>query len=166
MAPPEADVFVRSAVECRVFLLFCVYFAFSTFTFPACHALLKYSRQALLEIDSTHSLSDFSGSIPQELQNIIRYHGNHHHNHHQSREDPESPGSSELADPKIARRRRRHKRGKRGGLHARLKARASRPPLPSLLLANVRSLENKLDELRARITTHREVRECCPLIFT
>lgn len=57
-------------------------------------------------------------------------------------------------------------RGKRGGLHARLKARASRPPLPSLLLANVRSLENKLDELRARITTQREIRECCALIFT
>ncbi|KAK2899376.1 hypothetical protein Q8A73_012505 [Channa argus] len=40
------------------------------------------------------------------------------------------------------------------------------PPLPSLLLANVRSLENKLDELRARITTQREIRECCALIFT
>ncbi len=63
-------------------------------------------------------------------------------------------------------RRRRRKRGKRGGLHARLKARANRPPLPSLLLANVRSLENKLDELRARITSQREVRECCALIFT
>ena len=30
----------------------------------------------------------------------------------------------------------------------------------------MRSLENKRDELRARITTHREVRECCALIFT
>ncbi|KAK7933490.1 hypothetical protein WMY93_004386 [Mugilogobius chulae] len=36
----------------------------------------------------------------------------------------------------------------------------------SLLLANVRSLENKMDDLRARITTQREVRECCALIFT
>ncbi|KAI4889154.1 hypothetical protein NFI96_009762 [Prochilodus magdalenae] len=60
----------------------------------------------------------------------------------------------------------RRKRGKRGGLHARLKARAMRPPLPSLLLANVRSLENKLDELRARITTQREIRDCCALILT
>ncbi|KAI4884158.1 hypothetical protein NFI96_005463 [Prochilodus magdalenae] len=41
-----------------------------------------------------------------------------------------------------------------------------RPPLPSLLLANVRSLENKLDELRARITTQREIRDCCALILT
>ena len=55
--------------------------------------------------------------------------------------------------------RARRRRGKRGGLHARLKARATRPPLPSLLLANVRSLENKMDELRARTTTQREIRE-------
>ncbi|KAL7826504.1 hypothetical protein AOLI_G00317130 [Acnodon oligacanthus] len=47
-------------------------------------------------------------------------------------------------------------------LHARLKARPTQPPLPSLLLANVRSLENKLDELRAQ----RETRECCALILT
>ncbi|KAL7879151.1 hypothetical protein AOLI_G00101250 [Acnodon oligacanthus] len=52
--------------------------------------------------------------------------------------------------------RPKRKRGKRGGLHARLKARATRPPLPSLLLANVRSLENKLDKLRTRITTQCE----------
>ncbi|KAK2921577.1 hypothetical protein Q8A73_001062 [Channa argus] len=45
-------------------------------------------------------------------------------------------------------------------------AHCARPPLPSLLLANVRSLENKLDELRAKITTQREIRECCALIFT
>ncbi|KAI4904828.1 hypothetical protein NFI96_006812 [Prochilodus magdalenae] len=61
--------------------------------------------------------------------------------------------------------RPRRKRGKRGGLHARLKARAMRLPLPSLLLANVCSLENKLDELRARITTQREIREGCTLIL-
>lgn len=62
--------------------------------------------------------------------------------------------------------RTRRRRGKRGGLHARLKARATRPPLPSLLLANVCSLENKMDELRTRTTTQREIRECCTLIFT
>ncbi|XP_030612077.1 uncharacterized protein LOC115799195 [Archocentrus centrarchus] len=60
----------------------------------------------------------------------------------------------------------RRKRGKRGGLHAKLKARATRPPLPSLLVANVRSLENKMDELRARTIAQREIRECCALIFT
>ncbi|KAI4905306.1 hypothetical protein NFI96_022731, partial [Prochilodus magdalenae] len=87
------------------------------------------------------------------------------HRHH-PHEGPEPTTSSEYAYPRIALRRRRRKLGKRGGLHARLKACASRPPLPSLLLANVRSLENKLDELRARITSQREVRECCALIFS
>ena len=111
MVPPEVDVFVRSAVECRVFLIFFVYFAFSTFTFSACHALLPYSRQALLEIDSTHSLSDFTGSIPPELQHIIRHRGHHH----QSRGDPETPGLSELADPRIARRKRPTQAGQEGG---------------------------------------------------
>lgn len=57
------------------------------------------------------------------------------------------------------------KRGKRGGLHAKLKAHASWPPLPSLLLANVRILENKLYELKIRLTTQQEIRECCSLIF-
>lgn len=60
----------------------------------------------------------------------------------------------------------RSKRGMRGGLHARLKACIRWPPLTSPLLANMRSLENKLDKLRARITTQREKRECCTLIFT
>ncbi|KAK2918358.1 hypothetical protein Q8A73_002729 [Channa argus] len=69
-------------------------------------------------------------NVPYETGSDFEYH--------------EAPGSSELADPRKALRRRRRKRGKRGGLHARVKARASRPPLPSLLLANVRSLENKL----------------------
>lgn len=74
--------------------------------------------------------------------------------------------SSEHADPKRVLRRRRCKRGKRAGLHARQKGRANRPPLPSPLLANVQSLDNKLDELRARILTQREIRERCALIFT
>ncbi|KAK0149244.1 hypothetical protein N1851_010226 [Merluccius polli] len=65
----------------------------------------------------------------------------------------------ELTDPRRALQRWQRKRGKRGGLHARLKACPSRPLLLSLLLANVRSLENKLDELRARTTTQQ-------LIFT
>lgn len=60
----------------------------------------------------------------------------------------------------------KQRRGKRGGLHARLKARTSRPPLPSVLLAKVRSLENKMDELRTRIISQREIRDCCALILT
>ena len=129
---------------CRHFRLFCVFFVLSTV--HTCHALLTYNRQALLYTANSHSLPVFTGFIPPDLQLIVRFRSHHHH----PREGPGALSRSELTDPRRALRRRRRKRGKRGGLHARLKACASRPPLPSLLLANVRSLENKLDELRAR----------------
>ncbi len=58
------------------------------------------------------------------------------------------------------------KRGKRGGLLARLKANANRPPIPSLFLANVRSLDNKLDLLRLRLGASREMRDCAVLCLT
>ena len=41
------------------------------------------------------------------------------------------------------------KRGKRGGVLARLRKRYSRPPLPSVILSNVKSLQNKVDELKS-----------------
>ncbi len=34
------------------------------------------------------------------------------------------------------------------------------PPLPSILLANVQSLENKMDDLRARTSFQRDIRDC------
>ncbi len=43
----------------------------------------------------------------------------------------------------------------------RLRRRAFRPPLPTILLANIQSLDNKLCELRARISYQREIRDCC-----
>ncbi len=46
------------------------------------------------------------------------------------------------------RRRRRKHRGRRAGIRNRLRKRAHSPPLPSILLANVQSLENKMDDLR------------------
>jgi len=58
-------------------------------------------------------------------------------------------------------RKRRRKRGKRAGVLVRLRRRAYRPPLPTILLANIQSLDNKLCELRARISYQRETRDCC-----
>ncbi len=58
-------------------------------------------------------------------------------------------------------RKRRRKRGKRAGVLVRLRHRPLRPPLPTILLANVQSLDNKLCELRARISYQRETRDCC-----
>ena len=58
------------------------------------------------------------------------------------------------------------KRGKRGGVLVRLRKRAHRAPLPSILLANVQSLDNKVDEIRARVAFQRDIRDCNVLCFT
>ena len=50
-------------------------------------------------------------------------------------------------DPK----QRRRRRGRRSGLLVRLHRRAHRPLLTSILLANVQSLDNKIDEILARV---------------
>ncbi len=63
-------------------------------------------------------------------------------------------------------RRRRRKRGKRAAVLVRLRRRAFRPPLPTILLANVQSLDNKLCELRAHISYQRETRDCCVICLT
>ncbi len=62
--------------------------------------------------------------------------------------------------------RRRRKRGKRAGVLVRLRRRAFRPPLPTIFLANVQSLDNKLCELRVRISYQRETRDCCVICLT
>ena len=54
-------------------------------------------------------------------------------------------------DPK----QRCSKRGKRSGLLVRRRRQAHRAPLPSILLANVQSLDNKVDEIRARVAFQR-----------
>ncbi len=58
------------------------------------------------------------------------------------------------------------KRGKRAGVLVRLRRRAFRPPLPTILLTNVQSLDNKVCELRARISYQRETRDCCVICLT
>ncbi len=62
--------------------------------------------------------------------------------------------------------RNRGKRGKRAGVLVRLRRRAFRHPLPTILLANVQSLDNKLCELWARISYQRETRDCCIICLT
>ncbi len=63
-------------------------------------------------------------------------------------------------------KKRRRKRGKRAGVLVRLRRHAFRHPLPTILLANVQSLDNKLCELRARISYQRETRDCCNICLT
>ncbi len=66
--------------------------------------------------------------------------------------------------------RKRYERGrkhsKHGGIRPRLKANPTRPALPTILVSNVCSLENKLDPIRLCRTTQRETREWCVFVFT
>ena len=66
---------------------------------------------------------------------------------------------------------RKRKRGKKGGVRRRLKKARTRPPLPSIILSNVRSLRPKapnttFDELLANVVFRSELREACMLCFT
>ncbi|KAI4876114.1 hypothetical protein NFI96_026138 [Prochilodus magdalenae] len=72
-----------------------------------------------------------------------------------------SPGA-ELSDHCA----RPQKRGKRAGVRTRLTSKPARAALPSILLSNVSTLENKLDCIRLQRTTRRESRDCCVFVVT
>ena len=71
----------------------------------------------------------------------------------------------------LPREMKRRQRGKRGGVRQRLKKRAFRPPLPSIILANTRSVKpsrdnTKLEELQACVRYLHEYRNVCVLCLT
>ncbi len=70
------------------------------------------------------------------------------------------------AENKGHRRLNKKHRGKSAGIRNRLRKRAHSPPLPSILLANVQSLENKMDDLRARISFQWDIRDCNIICLT
>ncbi len=70
------------------------------------------------------------------------------------------------AENKGHRRRYKKHRGKSAGIRNRLRKRAHSLPLPSILLANVQSLDNKMDDLRARISFQRDIRDCNIICLT
>ncbi len=117
-----------------------------------------YDRQRLLEIGSACNYHP-SPMTTEKLRGLCLL----------WKSDPETADSPTAA---IRTRRcckrceRGRKRGKRGGIRARLKANRTRPAFPTILLSNVRSLENKLDLIRLCRTTQRETRECCVFVFT
>ena len=60
----------------------------------------------------------------------------------------------------------RWRTGRRSGLLVRPRRPSHHSPLLSILLANVQSLDNKVDEIRARVAFQREIRDCNILCFT
>ena len=117
------------------FLFFVFYVLFLTLVPQVILGFITYSREELLNIRAAST----------------------HHQHDQEYDFPGAgpvfclpPRTTEwipAGDPK----KRLRKRGKRSGLLVRLRRRAHRAPLPSILLANVQSLDNKVDEIRARV---------------
>ncbi|KAK1793779.1 hypothetical protein P4O66_001511 [Electrophorus voltai] len=78
-------------------------------------------------------------------------------------QDPRWP--TEILRENKGRDARKRPRRKRAGIRNRLRARAHQAPLPSIPLANVQSLDNKLDNLWARISFQRDIGDCNLLCF-
>jgi hypothetical protein len=57
------------------------------------------------------------------------------------------------------------RRRRRSGLLVRLRRREHHPSLPSILLANVQSLDNKVNKIRAKVAFQRDIRDCNILYF-
>lgn len=112
-------------------------------------SLIRYNRQSLLDIRSSKDISPTPDFSKWDFAATTIYPPN---------------GLPDFIP--VIRKRRRRKRSRRAGALVKLRRREHRPPLPSILLANVQSLDNKLDELRGRLTFQRDIKNCNVLIFT
>ncbi len=139
MAPPRSDA-VQVAPLRLCFYLYFYLLLLSLFTHIT-SALITYDKGTLLDIGH-HYINLFQVTLtpnplwPLEiLWNVGKDNGH-------------------------PRRRIKKHRGRRVGIRNRMRKRAHSPPLLSILLANVQSLKNKMDDLRARITFQRDIRDC------
>jgi hypothetical protein len=133
-------------------------------------ANLVYSRQDLIRIgfraeQAVNKDFIYSNGIRCSVP-VTDYFKQTHNIPHEISRTPGSPwivvGSQKL---RRRRRNRKQKRGCRAGLLTRLKKHPHKPPLPSVFLANVRSIVPKLDDLELRIATD-NFRDCCVMILT
>ncbi len=131
-------------------VLFFVFFPiFTSLITRVTSAMIMYDKRTLLDIGQryTNLIQDTLSTDPAWPLEILR--------------------STEVDKGRLNNTRRRKKhRGKHAGIRNRLRKRAHSPPLPSILLANVQSLENKMDDLRARISFQRDIRDCNILCLT
>ncbi len=73
-------------------------------------------------------------------------------------------GSASFIPPEL-RPEKRRKRGRRGGVKVRNRRRHFKPFFPSVIMGNVHSLSNKVDELSANIKYDRLFHQCSLLCF-
>ncbi len=144
-------LWISSAQKCAFMCFFLPIFFFFLLLFliRVSSAMIMYNRRTLLDIGQryTNLIQDTLSTDPAWPLEILRI--------------------NKLNNDHLNNRRRRKKHsGRRAGIRNRLRKRAHSPPLPSILLANVQSLENKMDDLRARISFQRDIRDCNILCLT
>ena len=143
------------ASENAVFCLFdkCLSESFSSSSRPSA-SNYKYSQQALLDISKSKILNVLDTTTETTIKELglLR--------------QPDSTATTAPVKRRQIRCARKQKRGKRGGIRARLAANPTRPAIPSIILVNVRSLDNKMDHLQLLRSANRTVSNCCVLVFT
>lgn len=108
-----------------------------------CQIRTTYTREALLQLKNMNS-NPARENFMLDVPNIIR------------RDYQEAWGTV-----------KKRKRGKRGGVKTRLKKqRFNRAPLPSMIMGNVQSLRNKVDELQGNVRYQKNFMNCCIMAFT
>ncbi|KAM8822285.1 uncharacterized protein ACB058_021512 [Synchiropus picturatus] len=117
-----------------------------------------YCREALLSVLRTIP-SDLSSTVSEVLRGYGLLQRPHLAQHRSTTSFPVTHWK------RHGRNVRKQKRGKRGGHRARLAASPLRPAIPTITMANVRSLANKLDDIRLLRNTFRSVRDCCAFVF-
>ncbi len=145
-----AAEFSRLRISSAQYCVFMCFFSIFTSLFTrVTSAMIMYNKRTLLDIEQryTNLIQDTLYTDPAWPLEILR--------------------STEADKGRLNNTRRRKKHcGKCAGIRNRLRKRAHSPPLPSILLANVQSLENKMDDLRARISFQRDIRDCNILWLT
>jgi hypothetical protein len=133
--------------------------------FLLCLALQMYGE--LCQTTRIYSHLNLINIGQQSSVPVTDYFKQTHNIPHEISRTPRSPwmvvGSQRL---RRRRRNRKQKGGCRSGLLTRLKKHPHKPPLPSVFLANVRSIVPKMDDLELRIATDNFVRDCCVMILT
>ncbi|XP_039874560.1 uncharacterized protein LOC120725650 [Simochromis diagramma] len=148
MARPRPDTFLTVPLRLSTFLVFYLFFALVYI--PKSSSLIVYDHRSLVNIGDkvAHLILDTFKPDPSWPPEILRGAENN---------------KGRAAHP---RRGTKKRRGKRTGIRNRLRQQAHRASLPSILLANIQSMENKLDDLRARVTFQCDMRDYNILCFT
>ncbi len=159
MAARTTDTAASLSPDRTVFLCFlsCKSQCFCTYSSRLPVFKRAYSREFLLDVSRTTFL-ELNSAHAEELRDLGLL-----------RRPTPSPTPTTASRPqrrRYKRRERKQKRGKRGGIRARLAANPNKPAIPTIVLANVRSLDNKLDYIRLLRSTQRTVRDCCVFVFT